>query len=150
MLAILVALTFLLINDKKNLYKHYRMEFIDYRVQRLFLSIYCTFFIAYMCIIFIFTQNVTIELPLALGLSCLAIIVQVVFAIRDKQDKYINLDVTLDQITYGKTYHEIYQTFLKELSNPELDVRIEKFASQLRRKKSLASGVDSMTEGLLE
>jgi hypothetical protein len=149
MVAILITFIFLLINDKKNLYQHYRMEVIDYKVQRQFLSIYTTFFIAYMCFIFIFTQNLTIELPLTMGLSGVAIILQIIFNVRDRQDKHLNLDVTLDQIDYGKSYGEIYQTYLKGLRNPELDSLIEDYAKQLNSKKSLAENADSVTERLI-
>jgi hypothetical protein len=63
---------------------------IDYRVQRLFLAIYTNFFVAYMCFVFIFTQNLTIELPFAIILSGVAIIIQVLYALQDRRDKYIN------------------------------------------------------------
>lgn len=109
MLIIFLTFIFLLVNDKKNLYQHYRMELIDYKVQRLFLSIYTNFFIAYLCFIFIFTQNLTIEIPLALGLSGLAVIIQIIYAVQDKRDKHINTDVTLDEISDNRTYRKIYQ-----------------------------------------
>lgn len=87
---------------------------------------------------------------MAIALSALAVILQVSYAIQDKRDKHIKLDVSLDEINYEKSYRELYQSYLASMNNPELDRRIEEYTEQVTRKKSLASGADSMTEALIE
>ena len=87
---IFVTFVYLLVNDRKNLYTHYRMEVIDSRVQRQFLTIYTNFFVVYMCFIFILTENITVEVPVTLAVSGVAIIAQILIAFRNKESKHID------------------------------------------------------------
>lgn len=52
-----LALIFLYIKDKKNLYNHYRMEVIDNGVEFTFLRIYSNVFTIYLYETFVFTQH---------------------------------------------------------------------------------------------
>jgi len=57
LVTILVALLFLYVKDKYNLYSHYQVNIIRNKVQYRFLKIYTSIFTVYMYIIFIHTQN---------------------------------------------------------------------------------------------
>lgn len=103
-LIIFLIFVFLLLNDKKNLYQHYRMETIDYHVQRRFLTIYTHFFLIYMCLIFVLTQRLTIEMPLAIALAGLALILQIIYSLQDKRDQNIPDSFTLDDLGTHKSY----------------------------------------------
>jgi hypothetical protein len=56
---------------------------------------------------------VTVETPLTIVVTAIGVISQIVFAVRDKESKHIDENVTFDEIvgTTG-TYGERYQKFL--------------------------------------
>ena len=87
--AILVALVFLYVKDKYNLYFHYQINIIRNRVQYRFLKIYTSVFTIYMYIIFIHTQKTNIEWIVGGIVTALAIVLQLLF-FREHKGKIVD------------------------------------------------------------
>lgn len=105
------------------------MEIIDYHVQRRFLTIYTHFFLIYMCLIFVLTQRLTIEMPLALALALLALILQIVYSMQDKKDQNVPDAFTINDLGAHKSYNELYEEYLKSLDSSRLDSMVDNMLS---------------------
>jgi hypothetical protein len=115
---IFVALLCLYVKDKMNIYYHYRMETIDNEVEFKFLKIYSNVFSVYLFVTFIITQHNPFEIIIGGGATVLAILVQLFYfrRLRDNQpssrDSFITLN--LDGLEHVDSYQQRYQKFLDE------------------------------------
>lgn len=93
---LLLVLTFIYVMDKRHAYTHYRLELIESKVEYYFLKIYSNFFTIYMCIVFIITQNLTYEIYIALAITFVAILFQLLYT-TPKVKLSIENNLTLDE-----------------------------------------------------
>jgi hypothetical protein len=82
---ILLAILFLYVKDKWNLYYHYRMELLDNEVEFKFLKIYSNIFTVYLYSIFVFTQHDKYEYTLGAIVTLLFILIQLTYFRRKKE-----------------------------------------------------------------
>lgn len=76
---ILITLMFHYVKDKYNIYRHYRSETINSKVQFNFLKIYTNLFTVYMYIVFVFTQRHLLEYIVGAAVTVLALGVQLLY-----------------------------------------------------------------------
>lgn len=113
---IFAVLFYLYWKDKMNIYYHYRMETIDNEVEFKFLKIYSNVFSLYLFLNFIVTQHNPYEIIIGGGTTILAILVQVFYfrRLRDNtpnsKDSFITL--TIDGLEHIDSYKDRYQKFL--------------------------------------
>lgn len=75
---------------------------------------------------------------MVIAVSAIAMIAQIIFTVRDKEEKHIDESVTFDEIVETEgTYGKRYDKFLRELKNSELDSKIEEFVEKIGKKESL-------------
>jgi hypothetical protein len=126
---IFVVLLYLYVKDKMNLYYHYRMETIDNEVEFRFLKIYSNVFSVYLFVTFITTQNNTYETVIAGAATVLAILTQLIYfrRLRDNQpssrDSFIAL--SLEGLDHVDSYQHRYQKFLDEARDDLTDTEIK-------------------------
>jgi hypothetical protein len=129
---ILLALVFLYVKDKFNIYFHYKAEIINCRVQFKFLKIYTNFFTIYMYLIFVHTQRTTIEIVVGAIVTILTVIAQLLFfryhkkALEDDEELSVQMLNELNP-TCTSHYKEKYLSFIESIRSESLDREIENY-----------------------
>lgn len=73
-----------------------------------------------MCIVFLLTQNLTYEIYIAISLSLVAIVFQILYSSK-KPEITLENNLSLDEFGPTETYRSKYEAFLETLDEPEID-----------------------------